>query len=163
MSCRQDSCSVIAIFLGFLEFARVEGIARLSPNINTALSQHHCWQGWISTEYTSKAEVNLKIVGPTVLNSFMQGVERWTSIVSLTLNMKLSSPSGGELQILRFKYTWVEVWVHPSKLERRGVHEHELRCTWVETAQVALSRQVLRSGPCEAEENSFAKCTKECD
>ena len=67
---------------------------------------------------------------------------------------------GGELHRLSFKYTWVHVWVHRSELARRGVLIHELGCTWVETAQGALCRQVLRSRACEAEENLSAKCTE---
>ena len=67
---------------------------------------------------------------------------------------------GGELHRLRFKYTRVHVWVNQSELVWRGVLKHELRCTWVETAQGTLCRQVLWSRACEAEENLYAKCTE---
>ena len=67
---------------------------------------------------------------------------------------------GGELHLISFKYTRVHVWVHRSELARRGVLKHEFGCTWVETAQGALCRQVLQSRACEAEENFSAKCTK---
>ena len=56
--------------------------------------------------------------------------------------------------------TRVHVWVHQSELARRGELEHDIGCTWVETAWGALCRQVLRSQACEAEENLSAKCTE---
>ena len=52
---------------------------------------------------------------------------------------KKFSGKGGELYRLRFKYTWVHVQVHRSELARRGVLEHKLSRTWVETAQGALA------------------------
>ena len=63
------------------------------------------------------------------------------------------------ISVLGQEYTWVHVWVHRSKLGRRGVLEHKLGCTWVETAKGALCSQVLRSQACEAE-NLSAKCTE---
>ena len=67
---------------------------------------------------------------------------------------------GRELHGLRLKYTQVNFWVHQFKLARKSVLKHELGCTWVENAQSALCRQVLRSRACEVEENLSAKCTE---
>ena len=75
------------------------------------------------------------------------------------LYMKFSW-KGGEIHRFSFKYTWVHVWVHRSKLARRGVLKHQLGCTWVKTALGALCRQVLRSLVCEVEESLPAKCTE---
>ena len=66
----------------------------------------------------------------------------------------------GELHWLRFKYTWVHVQVHRSELARKGELEHELGCTWVETARGNLCTEVLRSRACKAEEKLSAKCTE---
>ena len=60
----------------------------------------------------------------------------------------------------QLKYTRGHAWVHLSSQARIGVLKHELGCTWVETAEGALCRQVLRSRACEAEENLSAKCTE---
>ena len=85
-------------------------------------------------------------------SSPLHQVERWTLDEVLLKKAKLHQ--------LSFKYTWVHVWVHWSELARRGELEHELWCTWDETARGALCRQVLQSRACEAEENLSAKCTE---
>ena len=51
-----------------------------------------------------------------------------------------------------------QIWFHRSKLMRIGELKDELRCNWVETEQDSLSRQVLWSQACKAEENFSSKC-----
>ena len=62
-----------------------------------------------------------------------------------------------ELHQVRFKYTWVHVRVHQSKIARRCLLEQKLRSTWVETAWGALYRQVLLESSLQGEGELLCK------
>ena len=77
-------------------------------SLNSELSFENCGEDIFNLEYTSEPEVFLQIFGLKIMSSCMQIVERWTSILSSPLKIRLHL-SKLRLDLLKIKesFYWI--------------------------------------------------------
>jgi hypothetical protein len=115
--------------------------------------QQACFEKFIESKN------NLNVTNKSLVLKFTKTLESYAALFPLWQNSKTQIVTKlktldevflkrGKFHQLGFKCTSVRVQVHLSELMRRGEFKLEPRCTWVETSQGALCRQILQSQAC---------------